>query len=195
MGGLCFIYLSPTAGQWAVSTFQLLWVVLLWTFVYKYLSELARWLSGKESACQWRRRRRCGFSPWVRKIPWRRTWPPTPVFLPGKSHGQRSLAGYSPGGCKESDTTEQAHIHNLFGHFFSKFFWVYIYLTVKFLGYKVIPHLHFWRIEISFFHQMRAGIKSQTSGKEEHSARLWWPWFLMGFMLMGSENTILSFDL
>ena len=41
------------------------------------------------------------------KIPWRRKWWPTPVFLPGESHGQRSLAGYSPWGCKESDTTEQ----------------------------------------------------------------------------------------
>ena len=47
-------------------------------------------LSGKESACQFRR---CGFDPWVGKIPWRRKWQPTPVFLPGKSHGQRSLAG------------------------------------------------------------------------------------------------------
>ena len=37
--------------------------------------------------------------PWVRKIPWRREWPPTPVFLPGESHGQRSLAGYCPWGC------------------------------------------------------------------------------------------------
>ena len=46
------------------------------------------------------------FDPWVRKIPWRRTWQPTPVFLPGKPHGQRSLAGHSPWGCKESDTTE-----------------------------------------------------------------------------------------
>ena len=44
-----------------------------------------------------------GFDPWVRKIPWRRAWRPTLVFLPG----QRSLAGYSPWGCKESDTTEQ----------------------------------------------------------------------------------------
>ena len=42
---------------------------------------------------------------WVGKIPWRRTWHPTPIFLPGKSHGQRSLAGYSPWGCKESDMT------------------------------------------------------------------------------------------
>ena len=52
-------------------------------------------------------RRRPGFDPWVRKIPWRRAWQPTPVFLPGESHGQRSLAGYSPWGCKESDTTER----------------------------------------------------------------------------------------
>ena len=51
--------------------------------------------------------RRPGFDPWVRKIPWRREWQPTPVFLPGKSHGRRSLAGYSPWGCKESDMTER----------------------------------------------------------------------------------------
>ena len=46
-----------------------------------------------------------GFHPRVGKIPWRRKWQPTPVFLPGKSHGQRGLEGYSPWGCKESDTT------------------------------------------------------------------------------------------
>ena len=46
------------------------------------------------------------FDPWVRKIPWRRKWQPTPVFLPGESHRQRSLAGYSPGGHKEADTAE-----------------------------------------------------------------------------------------
>ena len=50
--------------------------------------------SGKESACQGRRHKRCGFSPWVGKIPWRRKWQPTPVFLPGESHGQRRLVGY-----------------------------------------------------------------------------------------------------
>ena len=44
---------------------------------------------------------------WVGKIPWRRKWQPTPVFWPGKSHGQRSLEGYSPWGRKESDTAEQ----------------------------------------------------------------------------------------
>ena len=55
------------------------------------------WLSSKESTYQCRR---YGFSPWVRKIPWKRKWQPTPVFLPGKSQGQRSLVGYSPWGCK-----------------------------------------------------------------------------------------------
>ena len=58
---------------------------------------LPRWLSGEESACQCRRFRLC---PWVGKIPWRRKWQPTPVFLPGKPHGQRSLVGYSPQGHK-----------------------------------------------------------------------------------------------
>ena len=52
------------------------------------------WLRGKESACLRRRHKRCGFDPWVGKIPWRRTWQPTPIFLPGKSHAQRRLAGY-----------------------------------------------------------------------------------------------------
>ena len=47
------------------------------------------------------------FDPWLGKIPWRRKWPPTPVFLPGKFHEQRSLVGYSPQGCKESDTTKR----------------------------------------------------------------------------------------
>ena len=43
---------------------------------------------------------------WVGKIPWRRTWQPTPVFLTGESHRQRNLSGYSPWGRKESDMTE-----------------------------------------------------------------------------------------
>ena len=51
----------------------------------------------KESACKCRRH---GFSPWVNKIPWRKTCQPTPIFLPGKSHGQRRLVGYSPWGCE-----------------------------------------------------------------------------------------------
>ena len=62
---------------------------------------LSWWLRGKECACKWRR---CGFNPWVGKTPWWRKWQPTAGFLPGKSHGQRSLAGYSPRG------------HNRVGH-------------------------------------------------------------------------------
>ena len=50
--------------------------------------------------------RRPGFNPWIGKMPWRREWLPTPVFLPGEFHGQRSLVGYSPWGCKELDMTE-----------------------------------------------------------------------------------------
>ena len=52
--------------------------------------------SGKDHACQCRRHKRHGFDPWVRKIPWRRVWQSTPVFLPIKFHGQRILVGYSP---------------------------------------------------------------------------------------------------
>ena len=60
--------------------------------------------SGKEPACQCRRHKRHGFDPWIRKIRWRKAWQATPVFLLGKSHGQRSLVGYSPWGPKKSQT-------------------------------------------------------------------------------------------
>ena len=58
------------------------------------------WLSGKETTCQCRRCMRCRFDHQVGKIPWRRKWQPIPVFLPGKSQGQRSLTGYNWWGCK-----------------------------------------------------------------------------------------------
>ena len=67
---------------------------------------LPKWLRGKEFTCQRRRCRRGGFDPRVRTTPWRRKWQPTPVFLPGESHGWRSLVGYHPWGRTESDTTE-----------------------------------------------------------------------------------------
>ena len=72
-------------------------------------------VSGKESACQCRKLERGAFDPWDGKIPWRSKWQPAPVFLPGKSHGQRSLAGYSPWDCKELDRIQcacaRAHTH------------------------------------------------------------------------------------
>ena len=72
-----------------------------------FLEGLPKWRSGKESACKCRghkRQKRHEFDPWVGKIPWRRKWQPTAVFLPGRLHGQSSLWGH-----KESDSTEHAH--------------------------------------------------------------------------------------
>ena len=71
-----------------------------------FLYEAPQRLSGKEPTCQCHRYERPEFNPWTRKIPWSRKWQPTLVFLSGKFHGQRSLAGYSPWGHKGSDTAE-----------------------------------------------------------------------------------------
>ena len=73
-----------------------------------YQRRLPWWLRGLSVCLQCRRP---GFDPWVRKIPWRRKWQPTPVHLPGKSHGQRSLVDCSPWDHKESDMTERHHFH------------------------------------------------------------------------------------
>ena len=80
-------------------------------YFYLNLLGLPRWgfpggTSGKELAYQCRRCKRLKFNPWVRKISWRRAWQPTLVFLPGESHGQKSLEDYSPYGCKELDRTK-----------------------------------------------------------------------------------------
>ena len=72
-----------------------------------YLFRLPILYCCKEPACQCRRFKRHGFHPWVGKIPWRREWQPTPVFLLGESHRQRGLAGYSPWGHKEPDMNEE----------------------------------------------------------------------------------------
>ena len=79
---------------------------------------LLRWRYSKEPACQCRRHKRCkgcGFDPWVRKIPWRRAWQPTPVFLSGETHGQRNLVGYIQSmGCQRvghNEVTEHTHTH------------------------------------------------------------------------------------
>ena len=82
--------------EFGIDTYTLLY--------FKWVTnKVPRWLSGKESACHCRRHE---FNPWVGKMPWSRKWQLTPVFLPGKSHGQRSLVDYSPWGCGESDTTK-----------------------------------------------------------------------------------------
>ena len=63
--------------------------------------------NSKEPACQCGRQKRHKLDPWIREILCRREWQPTPVFLPGQFHGQRSLTGYSSWGYKELDMTEQ----------------------------------------------------------------------------------------
>ena len=68
-------------------------------------------VSGKEPTSQCRRHKRHGLDLWVRKIPSRRSWQLTPVFLPRESHEQRSLVGYSPVGRKELDTTKQLSMY------------------------------------------------------------------------------------
>ena len=80
------------------------------------------------NACQWRRHRRCSFNLWVKKIPWRRKWQSTPVFLLGKFHGDQNLVGYSPRSHKESDRTEQLsrHTHTHLFELVFLFFFRYI---------------------------------------------------------------------
>ena len=95
------VFLPRDRGAWramvrGVSKSQT-WLKRLGPHACNPVNGLSWCLSGKESACQ---HGRCRFSPWVRKIPWKRKWQPTPVFLPGEFHGQRSLAGYSPWGHK-----------------------------------------------------------------------------------------------
>ena len=74
------------------------------SYHFTFSPGLLWWLSGKVSVCQCRRLKRLRFDPWVGKIPWRRAWQPIPVFLLGKSHGQRSLVGPSSWDHKKSQT-------------------------------------------------------------------------------------------
>ena len=89
------------------------------TLIFSYaliVYRLSRWHSGKESTCPCKRHKRRRFNPWVRKIPWRRKWQLTSVFLPGKFRGQRSLVSYSPWGCQRvghdwANTRTHTHTH------------------------------------------------------------------------------------
>ena len=77
--------------------------LFIYLFLFYFWASLAAQMVKNLLPC-----RRCVFNPWVRKIAFRREWLPTPVFLPGKCHGQRSLASCSPWGLKESDTRDWA---------------------------------------------------------------------------------------
>ena len=72
-----------------------------------------------KNPCQCRRHKRCGFDPWVGKIPWSRAWQSTPVCLPGESHGQRDMVGYGPWGHRvRHDWCDLAHTHNNLSRWF-----------------------------------------------------------------------------
>ena len=77
---------------------------------------------------------RPGFNPWVRKIPWKRKCQPSPVFLPGEFHGQRSLAGYSPWGLKELDMTEWLHFLSFIIYTYNNCYYIYIYINIWLLS-------------------------------------------------------------
>ena len=81
-----------------------MWITPIYSLVslVTFIAGLPWWLSGKESACQCRR---CGFDPWVRKIPWRRKWQPTAVFLPGESPWTEEPCGATTHGVSEWDMT------------------------------------------------------------------------------------------
>ena len=92
--------------------------------------------SGKLSACQCRRCKRGSFHPWVKKITWSRKWQPTPVFLPGESHGQRNLVGYSPWSCRVRRDRASTHVHMHACTYYNGC------VLVKFLGKK--PTILIW---------------------------------------------------
>ena len=86
--------------------------------------------------------------PWVGKIPWRTSWQPTPVFLPGQFHGQRSLAGYSPCGREESDTTERLST---------------MLATLK----SVLPYISIPVPDFKHFYQSIVDLQCCVSGKQQ----------------------------
>ena len=126
--------------------------IILITLLYKY--RLPWWLNGKESICQCKRYR---FDPWVRKIPWRKKWQPTPVFLPGKSHGQRSLDGsmgsWGPRGPLEDHGVKKSVRHNLMTKTTTKIYMythlhIYIYISVLYIELLLLLLSHFSRVRL-----------------------------------------------
>ena len=116
------------------------------------------------------RQERCRFSPWVGKIPWRRKWQPTLVFLPGKCHGQRSLAGQSPWDCKQLDMTEVTeYAHTcLHSHHLHSTFNILIYLLCQISTQPLLLSIYwlsffilddFQPADISAFHLYRLKLK------------------------------------
>ena len=111
-------------------------------YLYCYLG-FPSGASGKESACQFRRHKRCEFDPWVGNIPWRMAWQLTSVILPGESHGQKSLVGYSSK-CRTwlKRLSMHAHIYlsiyvSIFLSIYLSIYHLYIFLPIGFLHSSV----------------------------------------------------------
>ena len=116
--------------------------------------------------------RRPGFDSWVRKMPWRSKKLPTPVFLPGEFHGQRSLAGYSSRGLKESDTTEQLTFIYIF---FSLFLSIYKIVRTSLIA-QLVKNLSAMQETLFRFQGQEDPLEK---GLATHSSILGLPWWLI----------------
>ena len=128
------LYLHPCCCKWHCLVLFYGWEVFHCICVPHLLWGFPGGASDKESTCQCRRCKRWGFDCWVGKIPW--NWQPAPVFLPRKFHGQRSLVGYSPWGCKLSDMTEWLNTHTTHTHTHTHNF---LYLVICWWTFRLVP--------------------------------------------------------
>ena len=109
-----FIFVFQYFGRWIEKDIASIYMSVLTVFSLRALqSGFPGGTGGKEPTCQCRRQRRCRFNPWIWKIFWRRACQPTPVFLPGESHRQRRLAGYSHRAMKSQTQLKQLSTHAL----------------------------------------------------------------------------------
>ena len=128
---------------------------------------LPRWRSGKDSACQCRRCKSCGFDPWVGKILWSRKWHPTPVFLPGESHGQRSLVGYSLWGPKSWTWLKRRACMRYSLRSALYLCWRFAFsvpglVSWVVLGFPIKSNVHFLRASWSQFAEVKCGSYSRA---------------------------------
>ena len=125
-----------------------------------YSSLPPMWCSGKESVCQRRRFRKCGVNYWVSKISWRGKWQPPSRILSGKSHEERSLVGYSPQDCKESDRQRAWITLTSLGHLAILTSTCFLKPTQHFSASPQIPlsipSLSHWSLQIEVFLSMQS---------------------------------------
>ena len=130
-----------TSATWKESPYRNNWMQIIFPVIQLGFPDDA---SSKEPTCQYRRHKSL-LDSWIRKILWRRAWQPTPVFLPGESHRQRSLEGYKPQGHKESDSTEETwDTHTLYNYLRKKPLEAYVIAQEIVLTIWSIFNWKFW---------------------------------------------------